>query len=185
MAHELGHNFTLDHSGVWSGGEFYKWEDWPDWDGEYGPIMGGGGEGERNGWSLGAHSGNAVTDQDTMAIIRQRIMEVGGNGDGWRHDDFVGPAALCQGDGEFYRDGILGRPDDEDRFTFSWGGGDLTVEARIPEVSAALLQLDLYRDGNRVGGEGRTAGLPTGDYELRVRSRGGYAEIGAYGVAVY
>ena len=114
--HELGHNFTLDHSGVWDNGSFYKWEDWPQWDGVYGPIMGGGGEGQRNGWSFGAHSEDMTTNQDTMEIIRQRVIEVGGSSSGWREDDFVNPAPLCQGQGELYREAILGEPDDEDRF---------------------------------------------------------------------
>ena len=47
IAHELGHNFRLEHSGVWDSGMFYKWEDWPEWDRVYGPIMGGGGDAMR------------------------------------------------------------------------------------------------------------------------------------------
>jgi hypothetical protein len=184
LAHELGHNFTLHHSGVWDNGSFYKWEDWPQWDGVYGPIMGGGGEGQRNGWSFGAHSEDMTTDQDTMEIIRQRVISVGGSSTGWREDDFADPAPLCQGQGELYREAVLGRPDDEDRFTFDWPGGDMTIEEQTPEVSAALLDIQLYLDGEAVGGEGTNTGLAAGSYELRVSSEGGYAEIGSYRVAV-
>lgn len=184
LAHELGHNFTLDHSGVWDNGSFYKWEDWPQWDGVYGPIMGGGGEGQRNGWSFGAHSEDMTTNQDTMEIIRQRVIEVGGSSSGWREDDFANVAPLCQGQNELYREGILGEPNDEDRFSFAWSGGDMTVQAQIPEVSAALIDIEVYLGDQVVGGEGSNANLAAGNYELRVSSQGGYAEIGAYRVSV-
>lgn len=187
VAHELGHNFTLEHSGVWDGATFYKWEDWPEWDGVYGTVMGGGGEGERNGWGYGAHSGDQFTDQDSMEIIRQRVLGVGGEGDGWREDDFADPTALCAGDGgELYREGILGSPGDQDSFLFDWPGGAITVEAQIPEVSAALLDLQVLpveQDAMPVAGGG-TTNLAVGRYELRVSSQGGYGEIGAYRVSV-
>ena len=105
VAHELGHNFQLEHSGVWEGSTFYKWEDWPDWDGVYGAIMGGGGKGQRNGWSFGQHEGDPNGMQDAMAIIRQRVIDVGGSALGWREDDFPDTTAapLCDDGTTLYR----------------------------------------------------------------------------------
>jgi hypothetical protein len=180
IAHELGHNFTLEHSGVWDGGTFYKWEDWPDWDGVYGPIMGGGGYGERNGWSYGHHSGDPDTMQDTMEIIRQRIVDVSSSATGWRLDDFPDPAPMCVGGDHVYRVGILGEPEDVDTFYLVWGGGDLLLEAEAPDVSTAIVTVDLIQDDEVIGGLGTTTSLPAGTYLLRVASQGGYAEIGTY-----
>lgn len=196
IAHELGHNFGLFHSGVWERGVFHKWEDWHGWDRVYGPIMGGGGEGDRNGWSNGFYDGDNEADtQDDMEIIRARVEELGGRNSGWRVDDFPegAPAALCQGSaGSLFRKGILGSPTDEDSFEFAWGGGSLTLEAIIPEVSAALLDVDILLDGTSVlrtstptkDATRATSVLATGNYQLRVKSRGGYGEIGAYEVRV-
>lgn len=182
LAHELGHNFQLEHSGVWEGNDFYKWEDWDDWDEVYGPIMGGGGYGERNGWSYGNHEGDRDTMQDTMEIIRQRVIDVAGSETGWRIDDFSDsdPTAMCDGDDHAYRRGILGSPDDEDLFKFYWAGGDLRVKATAPDVSAALLEVDVLQDGDVVGSLGKNEGLPAGDYQFLVRSTGEYAAIGSY-----
>jgi hypothetical protein len=182
IAHELGHNFTLEHSGVWEGDTFYKWEDWPDWDYVYGPIMGGGGYGDRNGWSYGHHSGDPDTMQDTMEIIRQRVIDVGGSATGWRVDDFTDddPAPMCDGGTHVYRIGILGDPDDQDIFELVWEGGDLLIDAFAPDVSAALVTVDLLDGDTVIGGLGVNSGVAAGTYHLRVQSEGGYAEIGTY-----
>lgn len=182
IAHELGHNFTLEHSGVWDGGEFFKWEDWDDWDRVYGPIMGGGGYGARNGWAHGHHEDDPTSLQDDMTLVRARITAIAGAGDGWRVDDFPGatPTALCDaGGGAAYRHGVLGRPDDVDVFELRWAGGPMMVEATAPDVSAALLEIDVLRAGSVVAHEGTTT-LAAGTYQIRVASNGDYGAIGEY-----
>jgi hypothetical protein len=186
VAHELGHNFQLEHSGVWDSSTFYKWEDWSEWDYVYGPIMGGGGYGDRNGWSYGYHSDDEVSVQDTMALISQRIISEDSSSEGWSEDDFDGltPYPLCD-DTPLYRNAVLNHPDDVDLFAFEWAGGDLTVTGSIPGVSAAVLDIEvLDSSGAVVGGEGTTAGLAADTYTVSVKSEGGYAEIGAYGLTV-
>lgn len=185
LAHELGHNFLLQHSGVWDNGTFYKWEDWPQWDKVYGPIMGGGGYGQRVGWANGHHEGDPLTLQDDMEVIRQRIIKVGGRGDGWRKDDFAEatPAPLCKQGAARRRDGVLERPDDVDVFGLSWGGGDLRLTVEIPVGSSALVDIAVQQGAKRVAGPGTTA-LPAGSYLIRVQSKGGYAAIGEYGFKV-
>ncbi len=186
LAHELGHNLTLQHSGVWDGNDFYKWEDWKNWDYAYGPVMGGGGEGDRNGWSLGSHSKSKTNQQDTMAIIRERLMDVGGSVDGWRKDDFVDGQvyALCDdNNGGATQEGILEKPSDIDQFGFTWGGGYIQVIAQAVDVSAALLDVEVLKNGVLVGYSGDVY-LGAGNYTLRVKSQGGYGEIGSYEVLV-
>ncbi|MCB9689858.1 MAG: hypothetical protein H6735_32765 [Alphaproteobacteria bacterium] len=80
---------------------------------------------------------------------------------------------------------MLDHPGDTDRFGFDWGGGDLTLRATIPDVSAALVDVVLLdASGAVVGGEGTYPGLAAGTYHVLVRSQGGYAEIGAYEIQV-
>lgn len=186
IAHELGHNFTLEHSGVWEGGTFYKWEDWPAWDHVYGPIMGGGGLGMRNGWARGHHEGDPVTEQDEIRVIRERIIAAGGRGDGWHADDFAvaTPAQLCASPTGPTRSGVIERFGDEDAFWLDWRGGALTVATSIPEVSSARVEGDVLQGSNRVGGLDERLSLPRGVYVVKVRSRGDYTELGAYTVRV-
>src|SRR5262249_49146775 len=130
IAHELGHNMNLFHDGLFeapskqdlttgtdtSGGTctaddgvcFFKFEDSAGWDGKYGSVMGGGGEGERNGWGLAAydpaHGGTTEASnlQDEMAKVQKAARELGGStaNDGWAIDDHPdqSPSPLCVGD---------------------------------------------------------------------------------------
>ncbi len=186
IAHELGHNFTLEHSGVWEGSTFYKWEDWPAWDRVYGPIMGGGGEGRRNGWARGRHEGDPNTEQDEIRIIRDRIVAAGGRGDGWHADDFATatPARLCASATGPTRSGVIERFGDEDSFWLDWSGGTVTIATSAPEVSSAIVEGDVMQGANRLGGFDQPLSLPRGVYVLRVRSRGDYTELGAYSLRV-
>ncbi len=186
LAHELGHNLTLQHSGVWDGNDFYKWEDWKNWDYSYGPVMGGGGEGDRNGWSLGNHSKSKSDLQDTMTIIRERLMDAGGSVDGWRKDDFNNDQvyALCDdNNGGAIQKGILENPTDIDQFGFTWGGGYVQIIAQAVDVSAALLDVEILKNGVLVAYSGDVY-LGAGNYTLSVKSQGGYGEIGSYEVLV-
>jgi hypothetical protein len=187
VAAMLGFNFTLETSGVWDGGTFWRWENFPAWDRQYGPILGGGGLGVRNGWTIGHHAGDPVSIQDDLEVIRQRVVAVAGSATatGWRVDDFPAttPASMCMSaDAGHFAWGVLERPDDVDLFTLPWNGGDLVLEGRARDVSTAVITVDVL-DGSRVvGGLGTTVGLAPGSYQLRVKSRGGYAELGAYEV---
>jgi hypothetical protein len=182
IAHELGHNFVLEHNGVWDAGVFYKWEDWSGWDGSFGSIMGGGGEGEINGWAIAHDSTASSSTQDSMAVIQQKVVAVGG-GAGWRTDDFSGTtnAAMCDGGHRLYRNGVLGHPGDEDLFELDWLGGPMLIEIQRTEVASTDPIVDLLDDGGApvagspVDGDGWFANLPAGRYQLRVRTRSGLA----------
>ncbi len=195
IAHELGHNFTLHHSGVWVGSTFYKWEDYSGWDHVYGPIMGGGGEGDRNGWALGNHEDSQSQLQDDMEIIRAKVTSLGSDS-GWRVDDFADdvPAPLCRGSGtELYRKGVLGSPDDVDVFELVWSGGSVTLEAIVPEVSAVLLDVKLLSGGDTLLGVENTShlaasgavDLPAGTYQIVVTSTGEYGALGEYELSIH
>lgn len=194
IAHEFGHNLNLYHNGLYENGNFCKFEDCSGWDGQYGSIMGGGGEGERNGWALALYddgrggSDNQSNKQDSMAKIRSAVRELGGStiNDGWAKDDHPDNAAapFCRGDaGSLTRVAVLGSPDDVDVFEFTWKGGAIDISWQAPGVSAALLDLTLTQNGAPVGDE-NTANLAAGNYELEVRSQGAYGAIGYYEVGI-
>ena len=186
IAHELGHNFTLEHAGVWDKGKFYKWEDWPEWDREYGPIMGGGGKGRRNGWGHGHYSKHQVKMQNAMKTIRQRIVDVGNSVSGWRKDDFPDSQVfpLCTSDEGSYRMAILGSPGDVDQFRLDWSGGDLYIDASPVDVSAALPAVTLLKGQRIVGKNSFYPDLPPGRYTLYVTSTGEYGALGKYSLKV-
>ncbi len=196
VAHEMAHNFNLRHSGVWvtESSEcrkddpklFCKWEDYHDWDRKYGPIMGGGGKGKRNGWSNDPND-KGLTVDDRMATIRSKITKFDSSTDGWRHDDFDNDktyALNMDENGGAFVDGILGSPDDIDTFKFTWGGGDLIVEGKAVSVSAALLNISIFNSekekiwqSNEITNDVYLSG---GIYTIQVKSQGGYGEIGSY-----
>lgn len=212
IAHELGHNMNLYHDGLFeapstqdltagtdtSGDSctsddslcFFKFEDSAGWDGKYGSIMGGGGEGERNGWGLAlydpGHGGTADNSnlQDEMDKVRLAALEKGGStaNKGWAIDDHADTelAPLCVDSAKRrYVVGVLGHPDDVDLFSLVWGGGDLNLTWSALDVSAALLDIDVYQNGAKIGDERITA-LAAGAYEIRVKSTGEYGALGYY-----
>lgn len=216
IAHELGHNMNLYHDGLYevpggqdlstganpSGGVctasdslcFFKFEDSKGWDGAYGSIMGGGGEGDRNGWGLALFdperggSNNPGNLQDSMAKIRAVVRNLGGStsNDGWALDDHPDgtPSPLCiDANGNLYRVGVLGSPSDVDVFSLIWPGGTLVVDWSAPGVSAALVDLDIYRNGVKVG-DSSVSAASAGVYEIRVRSQGSYGAIGYYNITI-
>lgn len=84
-------------------------------------------------------------------MIRCRLVTLGSTTMGYRKDDFATTSPMCEGtEGNLYRKGILGSPDDIDEFEFFWPTGEMTVEAVIPEVSAALIAAEL-RQGDGAG----------------------------------
>ncbi len=87
---------------------------------------------------------------------------------------------MCDGGTYVYRIAILGSPTDQDLFDFVWAGGDLLLQASAPDVSAALVTVDLLDGTTVIGGLGTNPSVPAGTYQLRVQSQGGYAEIGTY-----
>jgi hypothetical protein len=194
IVHELGHNMDLYHDGLFENGTFCKFEDCATWDGKYGSIMGGGGEGERNGWGLALfdpdHGGtdDASNMQDEMAKVRKVVREKGLStaNDGWSTDDHpdAAPSPLCLGDGgALYRIGVLNSPDDVDSFALDWPGGPLSVTWSAPGVSAALVDLDIYQGGQKVGDES-VANASAATYEIRVKSNGDYGAVGYYRIDV-
>jgi len=198
IAHEIGHNFGLYHSGTWDNGTFYEWEDFPGWDGVYGPIMGGGGAGVRNGWALGHSDQDPGDIQDDMAMIAEVITANTGLASGFRDDDFpeAAPTVLCDaGSGAARREGIIETAGDVDSFALSWGGGPVTIEASAPDVSAARLEVEVRDAAGALVAAAGTTDLPTGDYVIRVNSTsianppiydgsGAYPEYGAIGAYV-
>jgi hypothetical protein len=216
IAHELGHNMNLYHDGLFevpstqdlstgadTAGDtctasdalcFFKFEDSKGWDGQYGSIMGGGGEGVRNGWGLALfdpeHGGtNSQSNlQDSMAKIRKVVRELGAStaNDGWALDDHPDAVAapLCiDANDALYRVGVLGSPTDVDVFSLNWSGGTLNVTWSAPGVSAALVDLDIYKDGQKVG-DSSVANASSGTYQIRVKSTGAYGAIGYYRIDI-
>ena len=202
IAHELGHNFTLEHNGAWDGSTFYKWEDFPSWDGLFGSIMGGGGDGVVNGWALGISSDGIDIEQDSMAIIEQRVRTLANSPAGWAVDQPEDPQPLCDDIYQVSRTAVLGHPQDQDAFAFEWRGGSALIEVAPTEVSSADPVLTVFDSGDNVlGGPGYYPDLAPGTYRVVVQTRSdlpngydtanlggngdvGRSELGAYRVRI-
>ncbi|TDO73302.1 putative secreted protein (Por secretion system target) [Flavobacterium chryseum] len=193
-AHEVGHTFDLGHDGRTNPAEDYfvginntSWA----------PIMGAGYYRPVVQWSKGEYD-YANNKQDDVAIIASTKFGVGYRGDDYGNNtasaanlDYNGSGAINQ------KNGIISSDADYDFFTFTTGGGNVSINANTVSRDGNLhLLIRLY---NAAGAEMGTywnsdpfalnasmnVNLPAGKYFIGVDGSGagsaGYGGYSAYG----
>jgi Ca2+-binding RTX toxin-like protein len=153
---------------------------------------------DRTTWSNGTRDVGQTTStlvyQDDMAIIA-------GHSFGYRPDDHGGgyatATALARAGSQLSGAGILETTADRDYFSFTTGGGAVSLTVNVAAVGANLsdvkLQLRRYDDGlasvliastvaDATPGATISANVPPGKYYLSVQSPGGYGNVGQYTV---
>lgn len=199
IIHELGHNFGLSHHGD-SGSPYHRG------DAGWTPVMGSG-SGHFLQWSRGDFPGATSTTQNDVALIARTTP--------LRADDHAATTAGATVYGPLdgrALDGVIERPGDADRFSFSaTGATGINVElSDVPGLRAEVSLLDAQGtfvrrldtlDSSRSGRWQQASireVLPAGDYQLQVRGiglaksedrgarsfldRGTYGSLGAYSV---
>ncbi len=193
-AHEVGHTFDLGHDGRTNPVEgYFVGIDGTSW----APIMGAGYYRPVVQWSKGEYN-YANNTQDDVATIASSKFGVGYRGDDYGNTtasattlDYNGSGAINQ------KNGIISSEADYDFFTFTTGGGNVSINAKTVSRDGNLhLLMRLY---NSAGAEMGTywnsdpfalnasmnVNLPAGKYFVGVDGNGagnaGYGGYSAYG----
>ena len=190
VSHEAGHAFGLEHQSLWVGttkvAEYYAGPG----DGRT-PIMGLDGA-TRSIWWRGTSSLGANVIQDDMAVLLKAE-----NGFGLRPDDHGNSVRratkfAASEKTQFSFDGLITSIVDSDGFTFTTGGGLITLTAGVPDLINNLdLRLELHTSKgelytnsgpNDEFGATISTTVPAGTYTLFVHSEGFDGDVGSYTV---
>ena len=197
IAHELGHNFGLNHQSDYDLLGTKTAEYSSGFDSLHGPIMGVDYAQSVHKWFIGHPSNSASSLQDDIAVIAGKIKareSVGG--DGFRTDDYGGTIATAQAlaatAGSRTASGIIERMADVDAFSFVATAGGAVISAVPTKPSGVDIKLEVY-DGSGVlvaARDGATNDqqivLPvgTGTWYVMVSSHGDYGDVGMYDLSV-
>lgn len=197
LAHELGHNFGLQHQSTYDQWGVKTAEYASSTDALHGPIMGIDYSGTIHKFFLGhnATSTGVTTLQDDIAIIAAEIAAQAG-GDGFRIDDFgnsiATAAALPTSGAAQWSSAIIERMGDVDAFSFTSAGGMYALSAAPDAPSGVDLKLEIYAaDGTLIAAndgannvQELSMNLAAGTYYALVSSHGNYGDIGSYFMSV-
>jgi len=197
IAHELGHNFGLQHQSNYDllGNKTAEYSS--GFDSLHGPIMGVDYAQSVHKWFIG-HPANSVSSlQDDIAVIAGKIKarEPAG-GDGFRADDYGGTIAtarpLTATAGSRSVSGIIERMADVDAFSFTTTVSGAVISVVPTKPSGLDAKLEVY-DGSGVlvassdgGTNDQQIVLPpgTGTWYVMVSSHGDYGDVGMYDLSV-
>jgi PKD repeat protein len=190
-AHECGHSLGLNHDGVTTVSSYYTGHG----SGETGwaPLMGAGYYANLTQWSKGEYAA-ADNSQDDLAVMKTFGLPV-------RADDHGNDSALATalpGGDAWTAEGLIGTAADEDVFSFSTAGGELTLTVSAAAVGPNLdLAAELRDAAGTVLATSSPEGLlgaevvlavPAGTYFVHVRGAGqgdpllnGYSAYGSLG----
>lgn len=197
LAHELGHNFGLQHQSTYDQWGVKTAEYAGAVDALHGPIMGIDYSGTIHKFFLGhnATSTGVTTLQDDIAIIAAEIAAQAG-GDGFRIDDFgnsiATAAALPTSGAAQWSSAIIERMGDVDAFSFTSAGGMYALSAAPDAPSGVDLKLEIYAaDGTLIAAndgannvQELSMNLAAGTYYALVSSHGNYGDVGSYFMSV-
>lgn len=131
VSHEAGHNLNLRHDGTSSTG-YYKGH------GNWAPIMGVGYYEPISQWSMDTYAADANNPQDDLAVMHMKDGDDVPRGIVFSADEDP-PATAALGDsGTVTYQGVIGTALDTDTFTFSTGGGSVSIAATPAAVSPNL-----------------------------------------------
>jgi hypothetical protein len=198
MAHEVGHNFGLQHQSVYDllGNKTAEYSG--GYDGVHSPIMGLDYYGSVHKWFIGHPSTSPGIVQDDVAVIASQVrrFEPAG-GDGFLPHANGGTLAtavpLAVTGAVQSAQGVIARLTDKDAYSFDAGGGPVAIDAVPPAPSGLAIKLEVYRaDGTLLASkDGKTddqhltLNLPGGTYYVVVSSHGGYGDLGQYSLSVH
>ena len=197
IAHELGHNFGLNHQSDYDLLGTKTAEYSSGFDSLHGPIMGVDYAQSVHKWFIGHPSNSASSLQDDIAVIAGKIKaRQSAGGDGFRTDDYGGTIATAQAlaatAGSRTASGIIERMADVDAFSFVATAGGAVISAVPTKPSGVDIKLEVY-DGSGVlvaARDGATNDqqivLPvgTGTWYVMVSSHGDYGDVGMYDLSV-
>jgi hypothetical protein len=182
VSHEAGHLFGLQHQAVWSGSTMV--ESYNSGSGSWAPIMGTGYYADRTTWHRGPTSAGASSTQDDVSILASTI--------GWRPDDVGDTMATARrlSTSSVNVAGIIGSTSDVDMWSFTTGGGVVSLQVAGAQYGGNLdVRLELRNgSGQTVAvaapstslGATLSATVGSGTYYVAVRSTSGYANMGQY-----
>ena len=197
IAHELGHNFGLQHQSNYDllGNKTAEYSS--GYDSLHGPIMGVDYAQSVHKWFIGHPANSASSLQDDIAVIAGKIKarEPAG-GDGFRADDYGGTIAtarpLTATAGSRAVSGIIERMADVDAFSFTTTVSGAVISVVPTKPSGLDAKLEVY-DGSGVlvassdgGTNDQQIVLPpgSGTWYVMVSSHGDYGDVGVYDLSV-
>jgi hypothetical protein len=192
-SHEAGHSFGLVHQSLYdsNGNKIQEYYTGPG-DGTA-PIMGDSYHSPLSRWWYGTDSNGATQYQDDMAIISNAK-----NGFGYR-DDSTGnkmataKALTVDSSGNVSGSGILISTTDTDFWSFTTGGGQITLNVNVASGVNNLWAKLVLEDanGNVIASNDPTSGynasvtvnVKAGTYYVVAESHGGYGDVGQYSIS--
>jgi hypothetical protein len=195
-SHEIGHTFDLTHDGIINGADQFVGLPGTSW----APIMGNGYYRPVVQWSKGEYS-NANNKEDDVAIIASSKFGVGYRADDYGETPDTGGLLEYDPNGTIYqKNGIITTALDRDMFTFTTGGGNVSINANTIAIDGNLhLYMRLFNsDGWAIDlffnpdpfvlDASMNINLPAGKYFVIVGSTaagnpasGGYSQYGSIG----
>src|SRR5262249_48888477 len=183
-AQEAGHAFGLDDQSQYDGSTLVYGYSYGPGD-DTAPIMGGSYNATRSLWWYGTSDISSTTYQNDVDVIASAV-----NGFGYRTDDNGDTAATAttltiSTSGAFSASGVIEKMTDLDYFSFTTGGGTITLSVNVPTPYNNLDPRLELRDasGNLVASADPAAGYSAtitytataGTYSLVVASHGASA----------
>ncbi len=198
IAHEVGHNFGLQHQSDFDSFGFETADYSRGYDELHVPIMGVDFAPRIRKFIIG-HTTDASVLQDDIAVIASDIRaRQPAGGDGFRADDYAGTIATATaltstvGQDVQYVSGIIERLTDVDAFSFASNGLPITIRVAADTPSGLDSKLEIYDAAgillaaadSPLNDQEIVLTLASGTYYALVSSHRNYGDVGTYNLTV-